>query len=98
MQRYSITSPLVAVRLYPSSDADKEGVMTSLPSDAIVEASGPSRLGTGMIEVTRQRQRYAVFELDLATRAIPESIEDSFGASPGTQVPVATVVQSDGHV
>jgi hypothetical protein len=50
--------------------------MTSLPSDAIVEARGPSRLGTGMIEVTWQRQRYAVFELDLTTRAIRELSEE----------------------
>ena len=77
MQRYSITSPLVAVRLCPSSDADKEGVMTSLPSDAIVEARGPSGLGTGMVEVTWQRQRYAVFELDLTTRAMPELSEEA---------------------
>ena len=77
MQRYSITSPLVAIRLCPSSDVDKEGVMTSLPSDAVVEARGPSRLGTGMIEVTWQHQRYAVFELDLTTRAIlEEAVED----------------------
>ena len=77
MQRYSITSPLVAVRLCPSTDSDKEGVMTSLPSDAIVEARGPSGLGTGMIEVTWQRQRYAVFELDLTTRAMPELSEEA---------------------
>jgi hypothetical protein len=51
--------------------------MTSLPSDAIVEARGPSGLGTGMIEVTWQRQRYAVFELDLTTRAMPELSEEA---------------------
>lgn len=81
MQRYSITSPLVAIWLCPSSETDKTGVMSSLPSDAIVEARGPSGLGTGMIEVTWQRQRYAVFELDLTTRAILELSGEAVGAS-----------------
>jgi hypothetical protein len=31
MQRYSISTPLGAIRLYPSSDSDKTGVMTFLP-------------------------------------------------------------------
>jgi hypothetical protein len=43
--------------------------MTSLPPDAIVETQGPSSLGTGMIEVVWERQRYAVFEWDLKDRA-----------------------------
>jgi len=73
MQRYSITTPLVAIRLCPF-DTDKAGVMSSLPSDAIVEIQGPSDLGRGMVEVSWQRQRYAVFELDLATRATPECV------------------------
>ena len=77
MQRYSITSPLVAIRLHPSNESDRTGVMSSLPTDAIVEARGPSGLGTGMIEVTWQRQRYAVFELDLTTRAILELSEET---------------------
>ena len=75
MQRYAISSPLVAIRLCPS-DTDKPGVMSSLPSDAIVEARGPSNLGRGMVEVAWQHQRYAVFELDLETRATPEPTEE----------------------
>ena len=67
MQRYSITTPLVADRLCRPNDSDKAEVMTSLPSGAIVE--GPSDLGNGMIEVSWQHHRYLVFELDLATRA-----------------------------
>ena len=69
MQRYSITTPLVAVRLSPSPDGEIAGVMSSLPSGVIVESSGPSELGNGMIEVVWEHQRYAVFELDLVTRA-----------------------------
>ena len=72
MQRYTIGTPLIAVRLCRLSDSDKAGVMTSLPGDAIVEIQGPSHLGTGMVEASWQRQRYAVFELDLTTRATPE--------------------------
>ena len=67
MQRYAISSPLVAIRLCPS-ETDKGGVMSSLPSEAIVETRGPSDLGKGMVEVSWQHQRYAVFELDLETR------------------------------
>jgi len=69
MQRYSINTPLVAIRLCPSSESDKAGVMSSLPAEAIVETHGPSNLGTGMIVVSWERQRYAVFERDLSTRA-----------------------------
>ena len=69
MQRYSITTPLVAVRLCASSDTDKAGVMTFVPTDAILETLGPSNLGNGMIEVSWQRQRYALFEWDLKDRA-----------------------------
>jgi hypothetical protein len=72
MQRYSITLPLVAIRLSSSKETEKAGEMTSLPSGAIVEVRGPSGLGYGMVEVSWQRQGYAVFELDLATRAIPQ--------------------------
>ena len=79
MQRYSISMPLVAIRLCPSGDSNKAGVMSSLPSEAIVETLGPSNLGRGMVEVSWQRQRYAVFELDLSTRAVPESVEEAVG-------------------
>jgi hypothetical protein len=81
MQRYSITTPLVAIWLSPSSDTDKTGVMASLPSDAIVETRGPSGLGKGMIEVSWRHHRYAVFELDLASRATPEPNEETQGSS-----------------
>ena len=76
MQRYSISMPLVAIRLCPSGDSNKAGVMSSLPSDAIVETMGPSDLARGMVEVCWQHQRYAVFERDLTTRAVPESVEE----------------------
>jgi hypothetical protein len=79
MQRYSISTSLVAIRLCPSGDSDKAGVMSSLPSDAIVEILGPSKLGRGMVEVSWQRQRYAVFERDLTARAVPESVEEAVG-------------------
>ena len=69
MQRYTISTPLVAVRLFRSQETEKAGVMISLPADALVEIHGPSDLGTGMIEVAWEHQRYAVFERDLMTRA-----------------------------
>jgi hypothetical protein len=68
MQRYSINTPLVAIRLSPAGESGKTGVMSSLPSDAIVEHLGHSDLGTGMIEVAWEHQRYAVFERDLKLR------------------------------
>jgi hypothetical protein len=70
MQRYSITTPLIAIELCPLIAEERSGVITSLPADAIVEIHGPSNLGTGMIEVSLERQRYAVFEQDLVERAI----------------------------
>lgn len=69
MQRFTITTPLVAVRLYTRSDSEKAGEIASLPSDALVEIQSPSDLGNGMVEVSCERQRYAVFELDLENRA-----------------------------
>jgi hypothetical protein len=69
MQRYSINKPLVAIRLCPSGDSEKAGVMTSLPADAVVEIRRPSDLGTSMVEVAWQYQRFAMFERDLKVRA-----------------------------
>ena len=69
MKRYSITTPVAAIRLCPSGESDKAGVMTSLPANAVIENWGPSNLGTGMVEVAWHCQRYAVFQRDLATRA-----------------------------
>jgi hypothetical protein len=80
MQRYSVNTPLVAIRLCPSNESDKAGVMSSLPSEAIVETHGPSNLGTGMMVVSWKHQRYVVFELDLATRATPEPTEEVVAA------------------
>jgi hypothetical protein len=78
MLRYSVISPLVAVRLSPS-DTDKTGVMAALPLDAVVEALGPSQLGRGMIDVSWHCQRYAVFERDLTTRAVLEPNQEMAG-------------------
>jgi hypothetical protein len=69
MQRYSINTPLVAVRLFRSEETEKAGVMTTIPADAVVEIHGPSDLGDGMVEVVCEHQRFAVFERDLKTRA-----------------------------
>ena len=44
----------------------------SLPEDAMVEVGGSSPVGRGMLEVTWQSDRYAIFELDLEERASPE--------------------------
>jgi hypothetical protein len=67
MERYTISTPLVAIRL--SGESNKPGVMSSLPSEAVIEAVGPCDVGTGMIEVCWERERYAVFEIDLVDRA-----------------------------
>ena len=68
MQRHSINAPLIAVRLFRSYETEKAGVMTTLPAEAVVEIHGPSDLGDGMIEVSWEHQRYAVFERDLKMR------------------------------
>jgi hypothetical protein len=68
MQRYSIATPLIAVRLFRSHETEKAGVMTTLPPKAVVEIHGPSDLGVGMVEVTWEYQRFAVFERDLKVR------------------------------
>jgi hypothetical protein len=43
--------------------------MALLPSKAVVEIRGPSGVGTDMVEVTWQHQRFAVFEWDIVIRA-----------------------------
>jgi hypothetical protein len=63
MRRYKTTTPLVAMQT--------AGLMVSLPRDITVEVSGVSAV-PGMVEVLWQRESYAVFELDLKTRALPE--------------------------
>jgi hypothetical protein len=68
MQRYSITTPLPAIRLFVSDKTEKAGVMALLPAKAVVEIRGPSDVGTGMVEVSWEHQRYAVFERDLKVR------------------------------
>jgi hypothetical protein len=68
MQRYSITTPLIAVGLFRSHETETTGVMTTLPPKAVVEIHGPSELGIGMVEVAWDHQRYAVFERDLKVR------------------------------
>jgi hypothetical protein len=68
MQRYSITTQLIGVRLFRSRETEKAGVMSTLPAKAVVEIHGPSDVGDGMIEVAWEHQRFAVFERDLKVR------------------------------
>ena len=72
MQRYRITTPLVAVRLRASPESEKSGDLVSLPEDAMVEVGGRSPVGLGMLEVSWQSEKYAVFALDLESRATPD--------------------------
>jgi len=72
MQRYRITTPLVAVRLFSSQDSQKPGMLVSLPEDAMVEVGGRSQVGHGMLEIRWHSERYAVFELDLEQRGTLE--------------------------
>jgi hypothetical protein len=72
MQRYRITTPLVAVRLFSPLDSEKPGMLVSLPEDATVEVGGRSQVGQGMLEIRWQSERYAVFELDLEERGTLE--------------------------
>jgi hypothetical protein len=58
MRRYRTITPLVAMQT------------VSLPRDVTVEVSGTSTV-PGMVEVLWQSESYAVFELDLKTRALP---------------------------
>ena len=62
MRRYRTITPLVAMQT--------AGLMVSLPRDVTVEVSGTSTV-PGMVEVLWQSESYAVFELDLKTRALP---------------------------
>ena len=59
----------MAIRISPSPDGELTGVMSSLPSGAVVKSIGPCELGNGMTEVVWEHQRFAVFQRDLATRA-----------------------------
>ena len=68
MQRYRLTIPLVAIRLSSSGDNEKPGMLVSLPEDAMLEVGGRSPVGRGMLEISWQSERYAVFELDLEER------------------------------
>ena len=47
-------------------------MLVSLPEDAMVEVGGRSPVARGMIEISWQSERYAVFELDLEERATLE--------------------------
>jgi hypothetical protein len=69
MARYRLTTPLIAIRLLASRDSEKPGMLVSLPEDAMVEVGGRSPVGRGMLEISWQSERYAVFELDLEERA-----------------------------
>jgi|HubBroStandDraft_6_1064221.scaffolds.fasta_scaffold2665873_1 hypothetical protein len=75
MQRYRLTTPLVAVRLLSSMDGEKPGFLVSLPEDAMVEVGGRSPVGQGMLEIRWRSEQYAVFELDLEERATLEVYE-----------------------
>ena len=72
MQRYRLTTPLVAIRLYSFPNDEKPGMLVSLPEDAMVEVGGRSPVGKGMLEIRWQSERYAVFELDLEERGTLE--------------------------
>ena len=72
MARYRLTTPLIAIRLLASRDNEKPGMLVSLPEDAMVEVGGRSPVGRGMLEISWQSERYAVFELDFEERATLE--------------------------
>ena len=70
--------PLVAFQVDPGQDRDHRGPVVSLPRGAVVEVCGASSLGQDMTDVLWQDRRYAVFERDLESRAVPESDETLF--------------------
>jgi hypothetical protein len=72
MKRYRLTTPLLAIRFHASKDSEKPGMLVSLPEDAMVEVGDRSPVGRGMLEITWQSERYAVFESDLEDRSILE--------------------------
>jgi hypothetical protein len=72
MKRYRLTTPLIAIRLHASRDSEKPGMLVSLPEDAMLEVGGRSPVGRGMLEISWQSERYAVFESDLEDRSILE--------------------------
>ena len=69
MPRYRITTPLVAIRLFPCRNSDKPGMLVSIPEDAMVEVGGRSSVAKGMLEIKWESEVYAVFEQDLEQRA-----------------------------
>jgi hypothetical protein len=72
LARYTTITPLVALQLYACT-GQPSGVITSLPQNRTMVVCGTSRFATGMIEVSWQGERYAVFELDFKARSFSES-------------------------
>lgn len=71
LARYRTITPLVALQL-DRPGGRPSGVITSLPRNVTLVVCGTGRFATGMIEVSSQGERYAVFELDLKARAVSE--------------------------
>jgi hypothetical protein len=69
--RYVMITPVLALKLC-NQNGRPSGVITSLPQNVPVGLSGTSEFATGMIEVSWQGERYAVFERDFKARAVLE--------------------------
>ena len=69
---FRIVTPLLALQLQRNTGRPS-GVITTLPQNVTVDISGTASFATGMIEVSWQGVRYAVFDLDFKARAVLES-------------------------
>jgi hypothetical protein len=67
-----VTIALVVALQLDKDTGRPSGVITSLPQHAAVVVCGSSSFATGMIEVSWQGERYAVFERDFKARAVLE--------------------------
>ena len=71
--RYEVIRSLPCVKLAQQREAGKIGVFSTIGAGSQLEIHGPSSLA-GMIEVTFQGQRYAVFQTDFEERAYPAAV------------------------
>ena len=66
--RYRTTGDITAVRLL--DDPEKPGTIERFPEGAIIELEGSSPLRSDMVYVIWEGERYEVFAIDLASKAV----------------------------
>jgi hypothetical protein len=69
-ENYLLLSPLAAVRLGGTLENAKAGHFVTIPAGLTVALDGASSI-SGLIDVTCEGTRYAIFQVDLEERAEP---------------------------